>query len=366
MKSGKSENIRTEQLESAQLERQQNPFFQPWVLDNARSHLLARHERFISVGGDQEIVLPLVVDRRIPGLMPTVAHIWGHKHCFDSTPLKQNPSRDDMATLFDSLAGQGIDILRWRRMPTDTGFSAALIDFLAERGLAYEETKRYQRSLLLAGSNDPDSFLDRLSKKRRKDLRRCRQRLSEMGTVEFVTYQGPHDAAQWCHDFIELEASGWKGPSGTRTAIGCSDNERAFFEAMAKDGAAKGDIIVHSLTLDSRPVAMTVNFRSGTWVWAYKVAYREELANLSPGVQLEVEGSVAFLNDPDIACVDSCTASGHSLMDNLWSGRRPMAEYLIAVRPSVNPVIRASGLLWRGYLSLKNTAREKFKRPRPS
>ncbi|MET3662911.1 GNAT family N-acetyltransferase [Aquamicrobium ahrensii] len=365
MKSGKPD-ILTRQPVPAQSTRQPNPFFQPWVQDNARRHLLAPHERFILVGGDQQIALPLAVDRRIPGWLPTVGHIWGHKHCFDSTPLAQNPSRSDIEALFDSLTEQGIHLLRWRRLPTDTNFATALLDFLENRGLAHEETKRYQRSLLMAGGNDPDSFLERLSKKRRKDLRRCRQRLSELGAVEFVTYQGRHDAAQWCDDFIELEASGWKGPSGTRTAIGCSENERAFFEAMAREGAAEGNIIVHSLTLDTRPIAMTVNFRSGSWAWAYKVAYREDLANLSPGVQLEVEGSLAFMNDPSIACVDSCTASGHSLMDNLWSGRRPMAEFLIAVRPSANPMVRASGLLWRRYLAVKNAARDKVKKLRSS
>ncbi len=359
VKNLKPEDVRTGPPAPAPAQSNEpNPFFQPWILDNARRHLLAPHERFMLAGDERRIILPLAVDRRIPGWLPTIAHIWGHKHCFDSTPLAQNPSRDDVKSLFDSLAGEGIDILRWRRLPMDTAFAAALLEFLKGQGLAHEETKSYERSLLIADGSGPDSFFDRLGKRRRKDLRRRRQRLSELGEVEFVTYQGRHDAMQWCHDFIELEASGWKGPSGTRTAIGCSESERAFFEAMARDGAASGNIIVHSLTLDGKPVAITVNFRSGTWVWAYKVAYREDLASLSPGVQLEVEGSRAFLSDPGIACVDSCVASGRSLMNDLWPGRRPMAEFLIAVRPSANPMVRTSGLLWRRYLALKNAARD--------
>lgn len=334
-----------------------NPFFGPWVLDNARRNLLGTNDRFLIAGEGRRIVLPIAIDRRVPGWLPTVARIWNHKHCFDSTPLADDPRREDMKALFGSLADHGIDILLWRGLPMDTAFAAALCEFLDGAGLAWEATKRYRRPLLVRDGSDPDSFLKRhLSKRRVKDLRRRRQRLGELGKVEFLTYQGRHDAARWCRDFIELEASGWKGASGTGTAIACSASERAFFEAMASEGAATGQIVVHSLTLDGKPVAMTVNFRSGTWLWAYKVAYCEDLGHLAPGVQVEVEGSRAFLGDPGLTHFDSCTGSETGIMAELWPHRRPIADLLIAARPRARRAVQAGGVLWRQYLALKKAA----------
>jgi CelD/BcsL family acetyltransferase involved in cellulose biosynthesis len=320
---------------------------------------MGSYDRLTFKGEAERITLPLAIDRRVPRWLPTVARVGGHDHCFDSTPLTEDLRHQDLETLFDTMAGRGIDILRWRRLPMDTAFAATLATFLENAGLACEATKTYRRPLLVPDGRDPDSFLkSHLSKKRLKDIQRRRQRLSEMGSVEFLAYQGPHDAAQWCGDFLELEASGWKGPSGTGTAIACSPAERAFFEAVAAEGAANGRIVVHSLTLDGKPVAMTVNFRSGTWIWAYKVAYCEDLTHLSPGVQLEVEGSRAFLSDPSLACVDSCTTSEQGVMARLWPGRRPMAELLVAVHPRANRAVRIGGHLWRRFHTVKGTARE--------
>ncbi|MDH6233864.1 hypothetical protein M2281_004477 [Mesorhizobium soli] len=344
---------------------QPNPFFESWVLDSARRNLLGAHDRFLIAGDAQQIALPLKLKRYVPGWLPTVARIWGHDHCFDTTPLAKDVCREGLRRLFASLAARGIDILRWPRLPMDTAFAATLLDFVENSGLAHERTKSYQRPLLICDASDPDTFLERqVSKKRLAELRRCRRRLCELGKVEFLTYEGVHDAAQWCRDFIELEASGWKGPSGTGTAIGCSDSERAFFEAAAAEGAAAGRIVVHSLTLDGTPVAMTVNFRSGTWLWAYKVAYREDLAHLAPGVQVELEGTRAFLSDPTLTHVDSCMASEHGVVAQLWPDRRPMAEILIAVHPRANRVVRAGGLLWRQYRGLKSAAKDTMRNQR--
>ncbi len=345
---------------SAQFCKQPNPFFEPWILDNARRHLLGPHERFLSIEHGGRITLPSAIDRRVPRWLPPVARVGADNHCFDATPLTQNACLDDLKSVFESLASRGVDILRWRRLPLDTEFMAAFSEFLAGAGLAFESTKIYRRPLLVRDGSDPDAFLSRhISKKRLKDLYRRRQRLGELGKVEFRIHQGEHDAAQWCRDFIDLEASGWKGPSGAGTAIGCSPNERAFFEAVAAEGAAQGRIVVHSMLLDGKPVAMTVNFRSGTWMWAYKSAYRENLAYLAPGVQIEVEGSRVFLSDPDAVCMDSCMASEQGLLAEFWPGRRPVGEFLIAVHPRANRIVRAGGSLWRRFHALKVSLKEK-------
>ncbi|HET7413670.1 MAG TPA: GNAT family N-acetyltransferase [Pararhizobium sp.] len=349
--------------EPARTGDQANPFFESWILESARRNLVGARQRFVFAGEAERIALPLTLERHVPGWLPTVARVWGHDHCYDTTPLAIGACRGGVEALFSALSARGIDVVRWPLLPMDTAFAAELIAFLKEAGLAHEATKRYGRPLLVSDGSDPDTFLkNHVGKNRLKDLRRRRRRMGELGRVEFLTHEGPHDAARWCHDFLELEASGWKGSSGTGTAIGCSASERAFFESVAVEGAAAGRIIVHSLKLDGKPVAMTVNFRSDAWLWAYKSAYREDLAHLAPGVQVELEGTRAALNDPSLVCFDSCTTSEHGVLGELWPGRRPIADLLIAVHPAANHTVRACGLLWRQYLSLKNAAKDRIGR----
>lgn len=339
-----------------------NPFFEPWVLESARRHLLDENDCFLIIDRGGEPAVPVVIDRRFPRWCPTIGRIWAHKHCFDTTPVVVGRGKDDLGAFFESLAEHGVDMLLWRGLPLDTAVAARLRTFLKHARLACETTRQYQRPLLVRDDSDPERFLDvHIGKRRLKDLRRRRKRLEELGKVGLRTFRDQHDAAQWCRDFIELEASGWKGASGNGTAIACSAKERAFFEAMVARGAAKGRIVVHSLTLDGVPVAMTVNFRSGTWQWAYKTAYCEDVAHLAPGVQIEVEGSRAFLSDPYLTHFDACTDSEEGVMARLWPHRRPVADLLIATRPGVNHAIRTGGLLWRQYRALKHATRAKMK-----
>ena len=342
-----------------------NPFFESWFLENARRNLMSARDRFMIAGEARQIALPLILDRHVPGWLSTVARVGGHDHCFDTTPLAGDAGRGGLEALFTALSETGIDVVRWPLLPMDTAFAAALIGFLQEAGLAYEETKSYGRPLLVCDGSDPDTFLKRhTSKKRLEGLRRRRRRLDELGRVEFLIHEGPHDAAAWCRDFLDLEASGWKGSSGTGTAIGCCENERTFFETVAAEGAAAGRIVVHSLTLDGKPVAMTVNFRSDAWLWGYKTAYREDLANLAPGLQVKLEGSRAVLGDPGIACFDSCMTSDEGVLKEFWPDRRPIADLLIAVRPSANRLVRAGGVFWRRYLALKTAAKDTIRNQR--
>jgi hypothetical protein len=114
---------------------------------------------------------------------------------------------------------------------------------------------------------------------------------------------------------------------------------------------------------------MTVNYRSGDGVWAFKTAYRDELAKFSPGVLVEIEGTIAALDDPSIAWVDSCSSDDTGLMGELWPDRRQVVDLLVSTQPLSNGVVAAASAVWRTYVSTKNSARSSFvglRRARPT
>ena len=88
-------------------------------------------------------------------------------------------------------------------------------------------------------------------------------------------------------DFLELEASGWKGAAGTAAV-----NDPAvldFFRTAIVDLAAEGHARVDRLVQDGRVIAAAVTLMSGDTAWFWKIAYSEDLARSSPGVQLVMD-----------------------------------------------------------------------------
>jgi hypothetical protein len=60
-----------------------------------------------------------------------------------------------------------------------------------------------------------------------------------------------------------------------------------------------------------------------------KVAYDEELARESPGLQLEIEMVDAFHRDARLDRIDSCTAPGTVVSEQLYPDRQRMGSVLV-------------------------------------
>ncbi len=65
-----------------------------------------------------------------------------------------------------------------------------------------------------------DETFSALSKNFRGNLRKARNKLAKLEGVEFVSARGPEELASALEVFLDVEASGWKGASGTGTASG--------------------------------------------------------------------------------------------------------------------------------------------------
>src|SRR6185295_3696806 len=143
---------------------------------------------------------------------------------------------------------------------------------------------------------DSRSYYERAVRaKKRKELRRQRNRLGELGHLESRLLEDPSELPAWCDAFLALEQAGWKGRVGTALAAAPAA-ERFFREALAGAWDA-GRLQFRRLDLDGRPIAMLVNFLCAPGSFSFKTAFDENYAHYSPGVLIQLD-NLAILDDP--------------------------------------------------------------------
>jgi hypothetical protein len=181
---------------------------------------------------------------------------------------------------------------------------------------------------LLRPRNDGDAYLAAaLSTGARKEYRRQRKRLGELGRLESVTLASNGDGEAWLEDFLRLEAAGWKGRE--HSALASNRVERAFFLQAARAALARGKLMMLALVLDGRPIAMKCNFLSSRGSFAFKIGYDENFASYSPGVQLELD-NIQQVHRQQIQWMDSCAVPDHSMINRLWMDRRTIQTLLLS------------------------------------
>ncbi len=311
-------------------------------------------------------LFPARIERWRGGLRPVLAG-WTHPYGPLGTPLVDGGEAEGViAAWLDHLAAERTmpALLLLPLVPEQGKFAAALNSVLARRG-AQSATFGHHRRALLDPDQPRESYLERaISTGRRKELRRQRRRLEEFAPVTFTT--ASRDVAAALKDFLVLEASGWKGLSGT--AAVSDPAVSAFVEAAVKQLAANGQARVDRLFLNGNPIAASVTLSSGSTSWCWKIAYSEGVARFSPGVQLALDLTGSLLNDPMVARVDSCAVADHPMIDHVWRERLAVCDRLVAVRPSVRPFGLACGIesARRYAITAAKTLRDRLRRPKSS
>lgn len=216
------------------------------------------------------------------------------------------------------------------------GRLAALLDrAVTERGLRQKHFNRHARAMLVRDREAADERASVGMSKMRKEWRRQRRRLLERGPLEHRIATTPTETGALLDVFLALEAKGWKGHAGTAAAQnpGMLGFMRDAVVALARAGQARIDV----LRTDGQPVAATVTLFSKDEGWLWKIAFDEDFARFSPGVQLTLDVSGNLLADPRIARVDSCATPNHPMIDRLWPGRLALSDRMIALRPGFDP-----------------------------
>jgi CelD/BcsL family acetyltransferase involved in cellulose biosynthesis len=309
---------------------------------------------------------PVRIDRRRYGVPIPVLVGWTHRYAPLGTPLvRRDMAEAVIAAWLDHVAEDPAlpDLLLMPLLAEDGPFAAALGAVLAHSGRAARSFGRHQRAML-APAGDRAGYADAaLGAKKRKELRRQRRRLEDVGEAQWSVAKDAGEVASALDDFLALEAAGWKGSLGTAAAHHA--DVRGFITRAITQLAGEGKVAIFRLCINNNAIAAIVALRSGEAAWLWKTAYDEAFAHYSPGVLLAVATTEALLADPALAYADSCATPDHPMIDHIWRERGTLADQLIGTGSEAEfSFVLAGGLeaLRRTALAAAKSLRELLRR----
>ncbi|WP_238180265.1 GNAT family N-acetyltransferase [Methylobacterium haplocladii] len=218
---------------------------------------------------------------------------------------------------------------RWPLLSISSPVGRALLAALRDAGWTTGIVDSFERPVLDRRPSH-DAFLeDHPYKSRLKDLRRRRRRLAEAGAIECVTATEGDALVSAVEDFLALESAGWKGDAGT--AMACRPRTLALAHALFAEASGPVTVRADTLSLDGRPLAVSLALIAGGTACLLKTAYDERERALAPGLVLEAEIVRAFHEAAFAERLDSATRAG-SALESLYRERETVAE-IIAVPP---------------------------------
>ena len=297
--------------------------------------------------------LPVVPVRARRDLLGPGIATWLHAYCYAGTPLVA------AAVVGEGLRGL-LDGARGRRA---TGFLAC--DWVrsgpvGDRLVTVTQpvvTEEFSRGFVRRPAPPERAVVAGVSGRRAKDLRRQQRRLAEAlgGELAMVERRDIRAAAE---DFLKLEAAGWKGREGT--AMACNPRHAAFLVAVCEAFARRDAVQLLSLQGGGRVAAMQCNLRARNGILCMKVAYDEELAAHSPGMQLEVASLKLFEQDQRSEWMDSCAQPDSELINRLWPQQTSLRTLILPTGPAGRASTRATATV----LSMARQARRRILRRR--
>ncbi len=257
--------------------------------------------------------------------------LWKHRQCFLCTPLVRAESAEATIGAFLDWAASresGVPIVALPYISGDGRFHQALLNQLNRRHQLHFVAERFTRAFLRPAESGDAYVNAALSGRRRKELKRQMNRLAELGEASIGTLGADGEVSAWVEDFLDLEASGWKGEDGG--ALASTAAGRAFFAEWATEAFRRGRLMMLTLALDGRPIATKCNVLAGPGSFAIKIAYDEDYARFSPGVQLELENIHRLHARPGLEWMDSCAYSEHFMATRVWTERRTIETLLVS------------------------------------
>jgi CelD/BcsL family acetyltransferase involved in cellulose biosynthesis len=272
------------------------------------------------------------------------------------TPLlDRDVAEDAVAGILQQARQAGAHALMLRDTALDGAAMKAFTKVLRRDGMAPIVLQSHVRACLDASGDAEEVLRDALGAKKLKELRRQRNRLAELGALDFEVARTAAEMAGAVETFLTLEASGWKGKRGT--ALGQDEGDAAFVRRATAALAETGQCEIVTLRAGETAVAAAIVLRHQDRAFYFKLGVDERFAKFSPGVQLTLDLTRHLCADPAIAMVDSTAKAGHPMIDPIWRGRLAIGDVLIPLRKGdpVVPLIRAS-------LALRDAIREPARR----
>jgi CelD/BcsL family acetyltransferase involved in cellulose biosynthesis len=250
-----------------------------------------------------------------------------------STPLLDRDAVNRAAGgLIDAARTSGAAAIFFPDLAPDGPAAAAITDALARRNIRPHRHATYERARLDTRTDAAVLLREALGAKKLKELRRQRNRLADLGPVEFQVARAPADVAAALEVFLKLEATGWKGQRGT--ALIQHDGDHRFIHEAATTLAEQGAFEIATLSHGGKPVACGLVLRHQRRAYFFKIAIDETEARTSPGVQLTLDLTRQYCDDTGIDDVDSTADADHPMINHVWRDRQPLCHLFAPTQPN--------------------------------
>jgi CelD/BcsL family acetyltransferase involved in cellulose biosynthesis len=251
---------------------------------------------------------------------------WLHLYSFLGTPLvSPEGGAEAMACLLRTMRRRAL----WPRIVVlglfgDDGAIASYLRRAAgELGLSVHMRSCGERAVFDCQDGNADALAQRVKRERRTKARQWRRLCEDWGEPVVVDRAGECDGAE---AFLAIEASGWKGRTGTALASRAAD--AAFYREVTDRFRDAGRLHLYSLQADGNTLAMQTNLRTGSALFDWKVAYDERFASYSPGAQLQLQ-VLGQARGNALAWIDSCSDVTDEHQLRLSAQRRRVASLVL-------------------------------------
>jgi hypothetical protein len=199
----------------------------------------------------------------------------------------------------------------------------------ADLGLPVRIWDSYERGIL---RRHPEADYGRLHGGEGRNLRRLGRRFAERFNTELtVTDRAGEPGA--IEEYIKLEEAGRKTDIGV--AMTTVPGEPEYFREMCQRFEAAGRLVMPTIELDGRALAMQVGLRAAEALFMIKSSFDEDYAYFKPGKQLHVLVMNYFHHQTDATLLDTCSDADNELLLLLYPDRRRITTLLIPL--SRNP-----------------------------
>ena len=325
-----------------------NVFFSAQFLAPAMPRLEDRTIRLMVIRDDNEarsrlrFLMPFSVEKPGMPVGPSIIRSWSNPFGPLGTPLLDSENAaETIGGLFDAInrPESGLpSILVLPNLRRDGPFASVLRGVALSRNLTIAETDPFERPVLRSDVPPAEYLEQTISAKHRREHRRQKRKLSELGKLAYHVARNPEEVRQRAEEFLTLEASGWKG--SRRSALAMDRYRAAFTREAITNLAEKDNVRIHTLDLDGRAIASMIVFVMNGTAYTWKTAFDENYSQFSPGQLLVEDLTETLLEDPNIDMTDSCAVPDHPVMSRSWQERSPMSTVIVGLNEAKDREVR--------------------------
>jgi CelD/BcsL family acetyltransferase involved in cellulose biosynthesis len=175
------------------------------------------------------------------------------------------------------------DVLRLLKVSEDSslGYAAKL------RSPALTLAADYDTSAYFDTGGTYDDATRTMTSKMRSNLRRRTRLAANSAPLRFECYRRAMEVRSAFDSFLDIESSGWKGPSGSMSSIRCRPRVLAFYSEMVNEFTARNECVINLLWHGDHAIAGQLGLHLGRTLYILKVGYRDATPILAPGILLQ-------------------------------------------------------------------------------